>query len=115
MTDHKALIKMATNIILKNASDVVGFIVHDARRRLQAVEEPKYGRKYRRIVVAGLLDGEVDEVEGGIVLDIGVRQTSESKRHGLYIELGTKTDPPHPFLRPAIYENAMSIVELLTR
>lgn len=106
---------MANDTVSRNGDDMAGFIVSDARRRLQAIEEPKYGRKYRRIIVAGLLGYNINSSGMITIIDVGVGQSTSSKRHGLYIELGTKTDPAHPFLRPAVFENKHNIVELLTR
>lgn len=96
-----------------NAPAAGGFVVHDARRRLQAIEEPKFGRGYRRHIVAGLLDFAVDRNDDGVTLFVGVKATNESRHHGFYIELGSRRAPAHPFLRPAVVENARKILELL--
>lgn len=94
---------------------VGGFIVHDARKRLQAIQEPKFGRKYRRIIVAGLLDYVIERARKAVTVLVGVKKTDESEHHGFYIEVGSRTKRAQPFLRPAVFENVKRIMELITK
>jgi hypothetical protein len=100
--------------------EIVGkFVEEDARRRLMAIKDPEWGQNYRQKLVARLLTNVVEQERNAVVIMVGVRVSSSrsgkaSRRHGFYIELGSKTAPAHPFLRPAVFENKRKIVGLLT-
>lgn len=105
------------NGIVANGEIVGKFVETDARRRLMAIEQPdfgSFGKPYRQNVVARLLTSEVVVGDDEVVIYVGVAKSSSSDKHGLYIELGTRQDPAHPFLRPAVFENASKIVALLS-
>lgn len=89
------------------------FVEADARRRLIAIKEPEWGAGYRRKIVAALLMHQVERKANEVVINVGVGRTSSSHHHGFYIELGSKTKPAQPYLRPAVFENAQKIVGLL--
>lgn len=94
------------------------FVETEARKRLLAITDPEWGKGYREKVVARLLTHRVTRHSDRVVIAIGVRQSQSRrgvarKKHGLYIELGSKTAPAHPFLRPAVHENKDKIVALL--
>lgn len=100
---------------LAENGEIVGkFVETEARRRLLAITDPKWGEKYRTQLVARLLTYEVEVLAKEVVINVGVRATSKESHHGFYIELGSKTAPAHPFLRPAIFQNAAKIVALLS-
>jgi len=113
--DFKKAERLILDEVEERAPIVGGFIVHDARKRLQAIQEPKFGRKYRRIIVAGLLAFFVERTSSEVVIFVGVKKTKESEHHGFYIEIGSKTAKAQPFLRPAVFDNAKRIVELITK
>ncbi len=100
--------------ISSNANIVGAFVVKEARRRLLAIKDPKWGADYRRYV-ADLLTYEVVIQGNEVTIRVGVKATSKSRHHGFYIEFGSKTSAPHSFLRTAVYTNAQKIVELLGR
>lgn len=105
--------KTVIDELAENGEIVGKFVETDARRRLLAITEPEWGAKYRSQLVARLLTYEVEKLPKEVVIRIGVRATSKESHHGFYIELGSKTAPAHPFLRPAVYMNARQIVALL--
>jgi len=99
---------------LAENGEIVGkFVENDARQRLLAIKDPKWGEAYRSKLVARLLSYEVIINSNEVVINVGVRPSSTSRRHGFYIEIGTKKWPAHPFLRPAVFMNAAKIVALL--
>lgn len=89
------------------------FVETDARRRLTAIETPEWGKKYRQRLVARLLRYEVERGKNEVIIRVGVATSKSGTHHGFYIELGSKTAPAQPFLRPAVFENARKIVALL--
>lgn len=103
---------------LAENGEIVGkFVETDARRRLMAIEQPdfgSFGKPYRQNVVARLLRYEVETTENAVIIRVGVAKSSSSDKHGLYIEIGTRKDPAHPFIRPAVFENAAKILALLS-
>lgn len=110
----EAAFKAAVLSKLVSNGEIVGeFVETDARRRLLAISDPAWGAKYRRKVVARLLDNFVEEEKNGVNIFVGVRPSSSGSHHGFYIELGSATAPAHPFLRPAVFSNGKKIVSLL--
>ena len=99
---------------LAENGEIVGkFVETDARQRLLAIRDPEWGKAYRSKLVARLLSYEVEVKPKEVVINVGVRPSKSSRRHGFYIELGSKKWPAHPFLRPAVFMNAARIVALL--
>lgn len=98
--------------LLANAELVGKFVETEARRRLLAITDPDWGEVYRGYV-ARLIGNEVETDSKGVTIRVGVRPGKSGSHHGLYIELGSKTAAAHPFLRPAVYENAGKIISLL--
>jgi len=95
--------------------EVVGkFCEEDARRRLLAINDPKWGAKYRSQVVARLLTYEVETKPKEVIIKVGVRASGSGRHHGFFIEFGSRTAPAHPFLRPSVFMNASRIVALLS-
>lgn len=105
--------------LARNGEIVGKFVETEARRRLLAIKEPKWGEGYRRLVVAKLLTYVVEKEPKAVVITVGVRFGYKGSHHGFWIEVGTrwtKDKPghaPHPFLRPAVFENQREIVKLL--
>lgn len=96
-----------------NAEIAGKFVETDARRRLEAIQEPEWGRGYRREIVSRLLRYEVEALPKELVIRVGVAPGSSGRHHGFYIEMGSSTAPAQPFLRPAVFENGRRIVALL--
>lgn len=114
--DPELIIQLAFDKMEANADDAGQFVVDEARRRLQAIQEPEWGAGYRRGVVANLLAYEVDRLgDEELTIWVGVESSDESSHHGFYIELGSSKFPAHPFLRPAIFENGNKILGLLLK
>lgn len=99
--------------LAENAEIVGKFVETEARRRLYAIDEPAWGERYRRLIVARLLTYVVERKAKAIVITVGVRVGPKGHHHGFWIEFGSSTAPAHPFLRPAVYDNARQIVKLL--
>lgn len=99
--------------LISNGEIVGKFAETDARRRLLEIKDPEWGKKYRQLIVARLLTFVVVRERNGIAIFVGVAKGKSGTHHGYYIELGSKTAPAHPFLRPAVFENAQKIVALL--
>lgn len=99
--------------LVANGTIVGKFLEGEARRRLLDVREPEWGTAYRQQIVSKLVTSTVVQQGNETIIRVGVGIGPSGKRHGLYIELGSKTAPPQPFLRPAVFENASKIVALL--
>lgn len=107
-------VKQAALAELTANAEIVGkFVETDARRRLLAITEPEWGAGYRQEIVARLLRYEVETSRREVIIRVGVAPGSSGRHHGFYIEMGSSTAPAHPFLRPAVFENAARIVALL--
>lgn len=97
----------------ENAEIVGKFVETEARRRLYAISDPEWGEKYRRLIVGRLLTFVVEREAKAVVITVGVAGGEKGRHYGFYIETGTKRQPAHPWLRPAVFENARQIVALL--
>jgi len=89
----------------------------DARRRLLSIQDPKKGAKYRAGVVARRLTyvvrREGKTLVGYIGISKGTRPVKGAQHIGMWIELGSRTAPAQPYLRPAVFNNARTIVRLV--
>ena len=103
--------------LLGNAPQTGKFIEDDARRRLDAIRTPDTKRdvNYRNYLSKWILTHAVEKQgEDGFVIAIGMRIGKDGQRHhGFYIETGSSTAPAHPFLRPAVTQNARDIILML--
>ena len=103
--------------LMGNADDTGKFIEEDARRRLDAIRTPDTKRdvNYRRYLSKFILTHAVEKQgEDGFVIAVGMKIGKDGQRHhGFYIATGSSTAPAHPFLRPAVTQNARDIIELL--
>jgi len=100
--------------LVQNGEIVGKFVETEARRRLLAIRDPEWGEAYRSKLVARLLTYEVKTSPKEVTINVGVRTSSSGSWHGYYIELGSSKFGPHPFLRPAVFQNAAKIVALLS-
>lgn len=102
------------NDLVANGEIVGKFVEGEARRRLLDIQEPEWGTAYRSQIVSNLLTNTVEKDGEAVVISVGVAVGPSGQHHGLYIELGSSTAPAHPFIRPAVFENAGRIVALLS-
>lgn len=109
----EAVKEAAVKELMANGEIVGKFVETDARRRLYAIEEPEWGERYRRLIVGRLLTFTVKRETKAVVITVGVAGGEKGRYYGFYIEIGTWRQPAHPFLRPAVFENAREIVALL--
>lgn len=107
--------------LMANGALVGKFVETDAARRLREYPEldtrvdgvPFKGGGAYRAYVASLMGSDVVQDGNSVLILVGVRPGRGGRHHGLYIELGSRTAPARPFLRPAVFENAGRIVALL--
>ena len=109
--------KMVKDSLRRNAPMVGKFIEDDARRRLDAIKEPseKRPKHYRFYLSKAILTHVVEEEEKAIVILVGMKIGRRGQtHHGFYIETGSVTAPAQPFLRPALFENAQEVQDILS-
>ena len=107
-------VKQAAVAELESNGAIVGkFVETEARRRLYAISVPEWGEKYRRLIVGRLLTFVVTREPKAVVITVGVAGGPKGRHHGFWIEIGTRKQPAHPYLRPAVFDNAREIVALL--
>jgi hypothetical protein len=99
---------------LERNGEIVGaYVRQDARRRLLRIEQPEWGKKYRRGIVANLIGYTIDTRSNEVAIILTVKPSPDTRHHGFYIEMGSRTHGPQPFLRPAVFENSKIIEKLL--
>lgn len=92
----------------------VGKVVEmDARRRLLSIRDPEFGRGYRRVLAMFRLTSLVRRAGSTIEAMIGILQGDKGGDYGFWIEVGSKSAPAHPWLRPALLTNLKRIKEFL--
>src|SRR3989304_138796 len=97
-----ALKKQLIADLAENGEIVGKFVETEARRRLLAISDPKWGEAYRSQLVGRLLTYEVKTSPKEVTINVGVRPSSSGSPLGFYIAMGSKSAPAHPFLRPAV-------------
>lgn len=111
---HPERVRAAVLAELTENAEIVGkFVETEARRRLHGIDEPAWGEKYRRLIVGRRLTYVVEREARAVVVTVGVRPGEKGHYYGFWIEMGTRRAPPHPYLRPAVYDNARAITKLL--
>jgi len=85
----------------------------DARRRLIRIREPQRRGKYRLVLALYRLTSFVRREGKAIVGKVGIPVGEKGGDYGFWIEIGSKTAPANPWLRPALVENLRNIVALL--
>lgn len=102
--------------LLANAPYVGKFVEDDARRRLDAIKTPdtKRDQNYRSYLAKYILTHAVEKMDDAVVIAVGMKIGKDGQRHhGWWIENGSSTAPAHPFLRPAVTQNARDITLML--
>ena len=114
--DAGAVKNMAKSVILSHAEDVGMFVETEARRRLDAIEDPdtKRDKNYRFYLSKFMLTNVVEDNEADVLIRVGMKIGKQGQtHHGFYIETGSSTAAAHPYLRPAVFENGKDIVKML--
>lgn len=113
--DSAAVVSFAGKILAERIETACKFVEVEARNNLNAITEPEWGRAYRTQIVGRLLTSGV--IIRGKTIDgyVGVRTRSGKggDRHGYYIELGSRTAPAHPWLRPALFNNLPHVRQMI--
>jgi hypothetical protein len=86
----------------------------DARRRLLAIREPEFGQGYRRVLALYRLISFVMRELSTITAYIGIPPGEEGSDYGFWIEVGSRTAPANPWLRPALLTNLKNVMNLLS-
>jgi len=111
-------VKAATLAQVTANAELVGtFLETEARRRLDAIRTPDNKRAvaWRAFLSRWVLTHTVMEETDAIVITVGMKRGLKKggNTRGFYVEVGSSTAPAHPYLRPAVFGNAATIVALL--
>jgi len=111
-------VKAATLAEVAENAEVVGeFVETEARRRLDTIRTPdnKRARAWRAFLSRWVLTNTVATEPNAVVITVGMKRGPRKggNTRGFYVETGSSTAPAHPYLRPAVFQNARRIVELL--
>ena len=114
-----AAVKAAVKSQLVENGEIVGkFVENDARRRLDAITKPDNRKavRWRALLSKWVLTNTVEEEQDAVVISVGMKRGPKSggNTRGFYVEIGSKSAPAHPYLRPAVFQNMREIVKLLT-
>ena len=115
------------------ARRAMGVVRADARKRLQAIDDPGTPTDIAKNVYIQQSRSQSRAI-GGVAMRVGIlggarpdrsmnenRKTGQSKdgnpggdtRYWRFVELGTEKVAPRPFLRPALEQNAGQVLEVL--
>jgi hypothetical protein len=85
-----------------------------ARANLMSISTPASGRGYRRKVLAPRVKYEIEMSKDFVEGRVGILRGRHNEYHGAYyIEIGTRRYPAHPWLRPAVFNNAREIMLII--
>ena len=85
-----------------------------ARANLMAISTPTSGWGYRRKVLAPRVKYEIEMGKDFVEGRVGILRGRHNEYHGAYyIEIGTRRYPAHPWLRPAVFNNAREIMLII--
>ena len=85
-----------------------------ARANLMSISTPASGRGYRRKVLAPRVKYEIEMGKDFVEGRVGILRGRHNEYHGAYyIEIGTRRYPAHPWLRPAVFNNAREIMLII--
>jgi len=85
-----------------------------ARANLMAISTPASGRGYRRKVLAPRVKYEIEMGKDFVEGRVGILRGRHNEYHGAYyIEIGSRKYPAHPWLRPAVFNNAREIMLII--
>lgn len=109
----KAVKDAVVEQLTRNMEAACHVVMTDARARLKAIRDPEWGRRYRTEVLARRLKFVVSREGNAIVGLIGVVPGPKGDEYGYYVEVGSRTAPAHPYLRPALMQNLKTITQIL--
>ncbi len=93
--------------------EVAGEVVKvDAKRRLLAIRDPEQGRAYRKVLALYRLTTGMIRTPKEVAVKIGIPKGKKGGDYGFWIEVGSRTAPAHPWLRPALLTNLRNIMGL---
>ena len=85
-----------------------------ARANLMDISTPASGRGYRQKVLAPRVKYEIEMGKDFVEGRVGILRGRHNEYHGAYyIEIGTRRYPAHPWLRPAVFNNAREIMLII--
>lgn len=111
---------MVLEVLDNNAETAAHFILDNARQRFRSITTPDTprDRAYRNFLYKYMFAYNINKVPNGREIEIGLKVgqtgTSGVHHHGFFIEIGSKSAPSHPYLRPAVFGNAAEITQLWT-
>ncbi len=115
--DPEAVKVAALAEVAENAEVVGEFVESEARRRLKAIGKPDNKRAvaWRAFLSRWALTNTVTVMANEVLIRVGMKVASGKggRTRGFYVETGSSTAPAHPYLRPAVFNNAAKIVALL--
>ncbi len=110
--DQAAVIEQIADEVVETMEIAAKVVQMDARKRLLKIHDPEWGRKYRKLIALYRLTSFVKRERLAVVGLIGMPRESKGNDMGFWIEVGTVSQPPHPWLRPALLANLRDIQQL---
>lgn len=103
-----------TGQVAKNMEVVCKVVETQARANLMSISTPASGRGYRQKVLAPRVKYEIEIGKNFVEGRVGILRGRHEEYHGAYyIEIGSRKYPAHPWLRPAVFNNAREIALLI--
>jgi hypothetical protein len=110
---QKAVIEEIGDQVMADMETAGKVVEVDARRRLLSIQDPEFGRGYRRVLAMFRLTSFVRRAGSVIEALVGIPKGDKGGDYGFWIEMGSKTAAAHPWLRPALLTNLTRIKEFL--
>lgn len=111
---QKQVIDKFVTAVDSNMDVVTELVKADARKRMLNIKYPDWGSAYREYLALYKLKIVKRRGDGFIEGQIGLPPGEAGSDYGFWIETGSKTAGPHPWLRPALIHSSKTIVKILT-
>jgi len=107
------LIEAVKAQVTRGMEDAAKLVEVDARHRLLRIRQPDFGQGYRRVLALYRLKSSVKSEARAVEARIGIPPGEKGGDYGFFIEVGSRTAPAHPWLRPALLENLKDVLRLV--
>ena len=111
--NQREVVNAIASHVQENMEEAAKLVETDARHRFLRIREPEFGLKYRRYLALYRLTSVVGRDGNAVEAAIGITKGKKGGDYGFWIEVGSKTAPAHPWLRPALMTNLRDVMRII--
>lgn len=111
---QEEVVQEVSDEVERNMETAAKMVEVDARRNLLKIRDPEWGIAYRKLLAFYRLTSVVTRDTRAISAGVGMPPGKQGSDYGYWIEVGSRSAPAHPWLRPALCHNLRNILRLLS-